>query len=126
MTRNPRPISYQLEIDVCEPVHVMVGSLGSLLLPAGRYVYTGSARKNIQARVRRHVTGGKSRRWHVDYLLAAPNVRVARVKLSTSEECRLNRRTRGVVLFPGLGSSDCRRGCGSHLKYLGPRHSEKI
>ena len=119
MARHPRPISYQLKIEVCEPVHVTVGSLGSLFLPAGLYVYTGSARKNIQARVQRHLTGGKPKRWHVDYLLAVPNVRVAGVKLSTVEECALNQRTRGAVLFPGLGSSDCRLGCGSHLKYLG-------
>ncbi len=125
MTANAMPISYQLQIEVREPVHVAVGSLGPLLLPAGLYIYTGSARKNIHARVQRHLTGGKSKRWHVDYLLAAPNVRVAGVKFSTVEECALNRRTRGAVLFPGLGSSDCRRGCGSHLKYLGFRRCEQ-
>ncbi len=121
MTAHSMPISYQLQIEILKPVRVTVGNLGPLRLPAGLYVYTGSARKNIHARVRRHLTGGKSKRWHVDYLLTAPNVRVAGVKLSTAEECALNRSTRGAVLFPGLGSSDCRRGCGSHLKYLGFR-----
>lgn len=25
-----------------------------------------------------------------------------------------------VVVAAGFGASDCRRGCGAHLKYLGP------
>ncbi len=121
MTASTGPISYRLEIEVAEPLCVKVGSLGRLLLPAGRYVYTGSATKNLQARVRRHLEKGKAKRWHIDYVLAAPGVRVVGVKLSRARECALNRRTRGAVLFPGLGASDCRSGCGSHLKYLGSR-----
>jgi Uri superfamily endonuclease len=116
-------VSYQLKIEVCKPVRVAVGRMGTLLFPAGSYVYTGSARKNIEARVRRHLTGGGSKRWHVDYLLAEPHVRITAVKMSTSGECALNRRTRGAVLFPGFGSSDCRSGCRSHLKYQEPRRS---
>jgi Uri superfamily endonuclease len=117
MNSHLEPVSYQLKIKVCAPVCVAVGRLGTLLFPAGSYVYTGSARKNIGARVRRHHTGGRSKRWHVDYLLAEPHVRITAVKMSTLGECALNRRTRGFVLFPGFGSSDCRSGCGSHLKY---------
>jgi Uri superfamily endonuclease len=116
---SPDLVSYQLTIEIGKPVQVTVGRLGAFLFPAGRYVYTGSARKNIEARVRRHLTGGKSKRWHVDYLLAAPHVRIAGVTLSRLEECALNHGTPGVVLFPGFGSSDCIAGCRSHLKYQG-------
>lgn len=123
MNSHPVLVSYQLHIEVCKPVRVAVGRLGTLLFPAGSYVYTGSARKNLPARVRRHLTGGRSKRWHVDYLLAEPHVRITAVKMSTSGECTLNRRTRGVVLFPGFGSSDCRSGCRSHLKYRETRRS---
>ena len=113
------PISYQLEIEVSRPVRVAVGKLGALRVQAGRYVYTGSARRNLEARVSRHLTGGRSKRWHVDYLLAAPQVRIVGVTMSAVAECRLNRRTPGITLFPGFGSSDCRKGCRSHLKYQG-------
>lgn len=123
MSSHAELVTYQLQIEVCKPVRVAVGRLGTLRFPAGSYVYTGSARKNIGARVRRHLTGGRSKRWHVDYLLAEPHVRITAVKMSTSGECTLNRRTRGVVLFPGFGSSDCRSGCRSHLKYRETRRS---
>jgi Uri superfamily endonuclease len=126
MTNRAVPVSYQLKIEVGAPAYVTVGRLGTFLFPAGRYVYTGSARRNIKARVCRHLTGGKSKRWHVDYLLAAPHVRITGVKLTRLEECALNRGTPGAVLFPGLGSSDCRSGCRSHLKYQGARHCGKI
>ena len=122
MTRCHSPISYQLHIEIDHAVLVNVGRLGTFLFSAGQYVYTGSAKKNIDARVRRHLTGGKAKRWHVDHLLAAPHVRITGVTLSGLEECRLNRGTRGAVLFPGFGSSDCRAGCRSHLKYRGARH----
>ncbi len=114
-----RPISYQLEIEVAKPVSVWAGKLGTLQVQVGLYIYTGSARKNIEARVRRHLTGGNAKHWHIDNLLAAQHVRIVGVRLSTVEECELNGRTPGTILFPGFGSSDCRSGCRSHLKYRG-------
>jgi Uri superfamily endonuclease len=111
--------TYQIVIRVRETIQITVGKLGVLEFPAGYYVYTGSARKCIQARVRRHVTGGGAKHWHIDYLLGSPQAQVAGVRLFRASECALNRRTRGAVLFPGFGSSDCRSACGSHLKYAG-------
>ncbi len=113
-----RPLrSYQLLIELQRPCRVRIGCLGAFAFPPGRYVYTGSARRNLESRVRRHLSRHKRLRWHIDYLLAAAGVRVVRVRLSGAKECRLNRRTCGRVLVPGFGSSDCRSGCGSHLKY---------
>lgn len=111
--------SYQLRIEVKRPVRLIIGRLGRFLFPAGRYVYTGSARRNIDARIARHLRKEKAIRWHIDWLLTAPGVRVASVKRSGEDECVLNQRTKGVSLVPGFGSSDCRSGCGSHLRYLG-------
>ena len=116
-TRTAR--TYQLRITVPESVRVPVGKLGTFEFPAGRYTYTGSAKSNLEARVQRHCTGAARLRWHIDYLLAAPGVTVADVRRSARDECTLNQRTRGEVLVPRFGASDCRRGCGSHLKYLG-------
>lgn len=114
-----RETSYQLLIDVPHPIAVTVGRLGRFSFPAGRYVYTGSARRNLDARIARHLRKHKALRWHIDYLLAAPGVRVLSVRHSRREECALNRATAGSIPVPGFGASDCRAGCGSHLKRLG-------
>ena len=113
------PVSYQLVLEVRGPVRCAIGRLGEFEFPAGRYLYTGSARRGLEARIARHLRAAKTLRWHVDYLVAAPGVRVTRVLRSTRDECRLNQASRGTVLVPGFGASDCRSGCGAHLKYLG-------
>jgi len=112
-------ISYQILIDVERPLRIRVGCLGRFLFPNGRYVYTGSARRNLEARIARHLRQEKSLRWHIDWLLSAPGVKVASVKRSGKEECALNQSNAGVVVVAGFGASDCRNGCGSHLRYLG-------
>ncbi len=113
------PTSYQLLIEVTLPVRCVVGSLGTVDFPAGRYVYTGSAKRGLEARIARHLRSAKALRWHIDYLLGAPGVTVAAVVRSRREECRLNQASPGRVLVPRFGASDCRAGCGAHLKYLG-------
>jgi Uri superfamily endonuclease len=98
---------------------VRVGALGAFVFPAGRYVYTGSALRNLEARIARHLSRDKRLRWHIDYLLAAPGARVVRVRRAADGECELNGATRGTVIVAGFGAGDCCSGCGSHLKYLG-------
>jgi Uri superfamily endonuclease len=114
-----RHISYQLRIDVSRPIRCAIGRLGEFDFPAGRYFYTGSARYGFEARVARHLRAGKALRWHIDHLLSAPGVKITKVVRSCREECRLNQASPGSVLAPGFGSSDCKSGCGAHLKYLG-------
>lgn len=113
------PCAYQLLIRLAVPVTITVGGLGRHDFPAGWYVYTGSAKRNIDARVRRHLSRAKRLHWHIDYLLAAPEAQVAHTTLHHTEECRLNARTPGCVPVSGFGAGDCRAGCGGHLKYLG-------
>lgn len=112
-------ITYQLHIQLSQPLRLDVGRLGTFDFPAGRYVYTGSARRNLEARIARHLRTGKSLRWHIDYLLAAPGVAITAVVRSAQAECALNQATAGALPVDGFGASDCRHGCGSHLKYLG-------
>lgn len=114
----PVEISYQLLIDVPQPVRCVIGRLGVFAFPAGRYVYTGSAKRGIDARIARHRRREKPLRWHIDYLLGAPGVRVVDVVRSRRGECASNRAVRGRVVASGFGASDCRAGCGAHLKYL--------
>ena len=115
-----QPTTYQLTIEVRRRIRVAIGRLGTFEFAAGRYVYTGSARRAFEARIARHLRKEKALRWHIDYLLGAPGVRVVRVIGSTRGECALNRATAGEVMVPGFGASDCRAGCGAHLKLLGP------
>lgn len=110
-------ITYQLTIIVDAPVTIQVGKLGTCDFPAGVYLYTGSAKRNIDARISRHLRREKSLRWHIDYLLQAPGVSIRKVERFMEPECELNQRTLGIVLMNGFGASDCMSGCGSHLKY---------
>ena len=113
--------SYQLLIDVARPLRLVIGRLGTFEFAAGRYVYTGSAKRALEARIARHLRQHKTLRWHIDYLLAAPGVRVTGVVRSRRAECAENRTVRGSIPAPGFGASDCRAGCGAHLKFLGRR-----
>jgi Uri superfamily endonuclease len=110
--------SYQLQIVVPENLAVTVGRLGLCEFACGRYVYTGSAARNLAPRLRRHLTSDKTLRWHIDYLLIAPGVHVEAIAVFAVPECALNAATPGTVTVARFGASDCRSGCGSHLKYV--------
>lgn len=110
--------TYQLLIEVSRPITVTVGRLGRFRFPAGRYVYTGSARRGLEARIRRHLAHRKNKHWHIDYLLAHPGTRVVEVHRFTQPECEKNRQVGGEIMVPGFGASDCKMRCGSHLRYL--------
>ena len=112
------PVTYQLHIEVAGPILLTIGRLGTFDFPAGHYIYTGSARRAFEARIARHLRADKTLRWHIDYLLTAPGVRIVDVVRSTRGECVLNRAVRGSMPVPGFGASDCRRGCGAHLKLV--------
>jgi Uri superfamily endonuclease len=109
-------ISYQLLIEITRPLRRRVGGLGMIYLPAGRYVYTGSATRGLEARIARHLRRRKPLRWHIDYLTTAPGVRILDVLRSALPECRLNQSTRGELPIAGFGASDCTAGCGAHLR----------
>ena len=113
------PQTYQLLIVLPQSRRVTVGRLGEFLFPAGAYVYTGSAKRGMDARIRRHQAGEKTLRWHLDYLSTLPGVSVLEIGRSVATECEINRSVSGVVVADGFGASDCQQGCGSHLKYLG-------
>jgi Uri superfamily endonuclease len=110
--------TYQLLILVPSTIKVTIGKLGSFAFPIGRYIYTGSAKNNPEARIARHLSNAKRLHWHIDYLLSAPGVEISETRRFEERECAINQRTPGRILIPGFGASDCRAGCGSHLKYL--------
>jgi len=91
-------------------------------LPAGRYLYAGSAYGpgGIRARVARHRRPVKKAHWHVDRLTAAGRV-VDWVAVPGGDECGILAAAmtlRGVTIpMPGFGSTDCRT-CPAHLVRL--------
>lgn len=112
-------ISYQLTLHVKQDSTIQIGKLGTFQFPAGYYVYTGSAKRNLEARIQRHLSKTKTLKWHIDYLLNAPRVEITHVTRYTAPECEVNQQGLGTVLIPHFGATDCRAGCDSHLKYLG-------
>jgi Uri superfamily endonuclease len=115
---NKAFITYQLFIELKTDETIRIGKLGTFDFPAGDYIYTGSAKKNIEARINRHQTKDKKLRWHIDYFLNSPNVMITNLKRFTEPECEINQKTKGVALIKQLGASDCHAGCISHLKYI--------
>lgn len=110
-------ITYQLFIEVNEFLTLTIGKLGKFDFPAGKYVYTGSAKANLETRIARHLSKDKKLKWHIDYLLSAPGVSVTHVIRSIENECPCNQKTAGHCLVAKFGASDCRAHCISHLKY---------
>jgi Uri superfamily endonuclease len=119
---------YTLILFVSKETTVTIGRLGRQRFPIGYYSYVGSALgkgASLKHRITRHLRKEKRRFWHIDYLLADPNVSVeAVVAAETNEkmECSLNGYLKKVsgteVPVNGFGASDCRKNCGSHLLYF--------
>ena len=135
---SPFPDSglYILLLALDAPAALRIGALGTFTLPSGTYLYTGSARRGLRARVARHLAPDKALRWHIDYLTTAPGTRrigavgfpaqfPGRAGEQTLSECELNRRAGALAGWtapvPGFGAGDCRAGCPAHLWYTG-RH----
>ncbi len=114
---------------------VTVGALGPLRFAPGGYLYVGSARRGLRARVIRHLRGPIRPHWHIDHLTGLSGVqRLGAVILAEAAlasrgsalkhltECALNQRVgrlpSGHPAAPGFGASDCRAGCPAHLWHL--------
>lgn len=116
------PGAYLLVIDLLTPMTIALPGRPAATLEPGRHVYAGSARGpgGIRARVRRHLKGAKTVRWHVDRLTNLAGARTV-IALPDGDECRAVGHLLGLpeaeVPAPGFGSSDCRR-CPAHLVAL--------
>jgi sugar fermentation stimulation protein A len=114
--------NYLVLLELPESRTVTAGALGPLPLEKGWYVYAGSARKNLSARMARHARkGGKRKHWHIDYLCPqAGIIKTLPVMSYRNLECELARDLEklGGRPVPGFGASDCAaKGsrCPSHL-----------
>ncbi len=107
-----------------EPARIPVGGLGETDFDEGFWVYAGSARRGLTARLARHGRVRKSLHWHIDHLRRrAAFVRGIPIRTADPDECGLARAVgalaaeaappgRGFSL-PRFGCSDC--DCPSHL-----------
>ena len=116
--------AYVLRIRLQQPAHIQVGRLGHADFLPGDYLYIGSAIRNLDGRVYRHIrlaarkNGGG--RWHVDTLLRHRAARITAIaKFPELHECDLSQqvaRLKGIqVPVPGFGATDCRHACPAHL-----------
>jgi Uri superfamily endonuclease len=112
---------YQLLIYLSKSTRIIIGKRGTFRFPRGYYVYTGSAKNGLAARVKRHLRKEKKRFWHVDYLLCHASVRGAYLSPNEkADECSIAQRTlnspEAKVIVPKFGASDCN--CSAHLVFF--------
>jgi sugar fermentation stimulation protein A len=98
--------------------NIYVGKLGQFHFKKGVYFYTGSAQRNLSARLKRHSDRKKSLRWHIDYLSSKARMLGAiTIPGPRKRECELVKQLSKVFEVPvrGFGASDCH--CSGHLFY---------
>lgn len=113
---------YILELTVENRIEVHVGSLGATVFEPGSYLYVGSGRRNLSARLARHRRRSrKTIRWHIDYLRAQTGTPTTVRIYGLTDEARLARELRAVAdgSIDGFGASDSPEP--SHLLYFSPR-----
>ncbi len=117
--------TYCLQIQISRKISINIGKLGKVDFPKGIYLYCGSARKNFDARINRHLARNKKIRWHIDYLLASKYskiIKIEKFELGEHTECSLVKyyvlNNTAEKFADGFGASDCKNGCRSHLLKL--------
>ena len=108
---------------------IRVGELGEISLAGGYYVYVGSAKRGLSARIERHRRFRKTAFWHIDYLSAQADFHAALpVRSSDDLECDMAAALKNLSesSVPGFGCSDC--DCPSHLFWSreDPLHSPRF
>lgn len=107
---------YMVVLELTEDQTIPIGALGPIAFPKGYYVYVGSAKKNLAARLARHQRKRKRLHWHIDYLRQHSKV-VAAIPVRTTAD--LEHEIAGALSqiaqwqIPGFGCTDCT--CSSHL-----------
>jgi len=119
---------YILKIKLEKEKEIKVGALGKKIFTPGYYFYTGTAQRNLEARIKRHYSSDKNFHWHIDYFLAEAEVKNDfYFELPGAGECFLAQvliNKGGKTPIAGFGASDC--SCGSHLIYFSAAVGDKI
>ena len=107
-----------MTIELTDKAAVRLSGRSLITLPAGRYLYCGSAKGpgGLKARLSRHIRRGKSVRWHVDQLTEQGLV-IGDWVFPGGDECRLVQMCSHLpVPIAGFDSGDCAI-CRSHLLF---------
>lgn len=109
--------TYVLLIELSEGRRIKIGGLGIIQFKDGAYAYVGSALKNLEKRIGRHMRENKKIHWHIDYFLEeAEIVDVIYSDRERRKECEIARNiSENTLKIDRFGSSDCK--CESHLFY---------
>lgn len=108
--------AYLFIVRVENDIKIEVGSLGEINFRKGFYIYVGSAKKNLTARIERHRRLRKNMHWHIDYLRQVADFHAALPLRSANDlECELASALSEFADsdIPSFGSTDCH--CRSHL-----------
>lgn len=117
---NPSHTLYSIHYELLSDQIITIGKLGTFTFHKGTYIYIGSAKRNIEARLNRHKKIDKLQKWHIDYL--RPFVSISKIITYETSigECNLAEKLRieegGSFPIKGFGSSDCK--CTSHLVWI--------
>ena len=115
------PGAYALILRLERDIRLDIRTLGRPELPAGLYLYAGSAwgPGGIRARVARHLRTDKARVWHIDRLTEAATIEEV-IAFPGGRECAIVAAATGAsVPIARFGASDCRR-CEAHLLAVEP------
>jgi len=113
--------SYLIELELSITDQIVIGALGSITFPSGVYWYCGNARKNLAARLQRHLSLCKKKHWHIDYFRPHCDLRACYYTDAADEQALAKTLLAlpGMNSIPGFGASDSP--LASHLIYSGNR-----
>jgi Uri superfamily endonuclease len=80
---------YLLLININKNIDITIGRLNKIRFSKNKYIYVGSAQKNLEQRIKRHFR--KNKFWHIDYLLVNKAAKIEEVfykKSNRSGECK--------------------------------------
>lgn len=101
---------------------IIIPKFGEILLRHGYYVYSGSGKKNLIPRIKRHIRKNKKLKWHIDYFSVLENVKPKKIFLfDNKNECEINKLFKdsgGEVVVDKFGASDCKNKCKTHFLYF--------
>jgi len=115
-----KPGGYILVMKVLHHCSIQVGRLGLMKVRPGKYLYGGSARRGLEARINRHFRRAKTRYWHIDYLTLHSEIAVLEAWCYAGEyevEHMLagHASLEAGEILKGFGAGDCTEKCYSHL-----------
>lgn len=111
--------SYMLILRMKRDRTIDVGKMKSVFFQKGYYIYVGSAKTNLNKRMKRHLRKRKNFFWHIDYLRDnADHCTAIPIRTIDDLDCQLAQAMDRIapISIPKFGSSDC--SCQSHLFFM--------